>query len=199
MNLNLPKNDVFKNSKHGVHAPQKRSFVFLNTILVREIFPWNPLNFFFFREQIRGLRVRPCKCADVGSLRPHSAELATLQIGWFLWIWCNEMFNYKGGVFHPMPHLSHFIRRLRQFRQQQKCIGGSPTHANSGSNKGTEFHRCPDSGQQAVKVGVFLPFYCILISFLPHLHFTLRVSCFATPFQNHQKALYLPCMPSVSW
>jgi len=46
MKFKLPENSLLKSSKHGGHAPQKRSFVFLTTILVRGKFPWNP-NFIF--------------------------------------------------------------------------------------------------------------------------------------------------------
>lgn len=76
----------------------------------------------------------------------------------------------------------------------------------TGSNKGTVFHRYPDSGQQAVKVGLSLPLYYLFISLLTYTYFTFTAlvfhfkgSCFATPFhisaesplnpfQNHQKA-----------
>ena len=88
------------------------------------------------------------------------------------------------------PYKDSIYCTLRQFRQQQKCIGGSPTHANSGSNKGTVFHRYPDLGQQAVKVGLSLPLYCILISLLPHLHFTLILL--------HQNRRNLYCRPLIS-
>lgn len=76
------------------------------------------------------------------------------------------------------PYKDGIYCTLRQFRQQQKCIGGSPTHANSGSNKGTVFHRYPDLGQQAVKVGLSLPLYYLFISLLTYTYFTFTALVF---------------------